>query len=70
LQTIGTRKKLTDWGVDAAHWGVEPEKEKKQREKRDCVYIELNGATHIIIGNKLYTAGDAIDATELTAYLQ
>lgn len=63
-------QKLTDWGVDAAHWGVEPEKEKKQREKRDCVYIELNGATHIIIGNKLYTAGDAIDATELTAYLQ
>lgn len=62
--------KLSDWGVDAANWGLEPQKaEKKPREKRNCVYIELNDASNIIIGNTMYCAGDAIDADTLKTYL-
>ena len=62
--------KLSDWGVDAANWGLEPQKaEKKPREKRNCVYIELNDASNIIIGNTMYCAGDSIDADTLKTYL-
>ena len=62
--------KLSDWGVDAANWGLEPKKaEKKQREKRNCVYIELNDASNIIIGNTMYCGGDSIDADTLKTYL-
>lgn len=62
--------KLKDWGVDAANWGLEPQKaEKKPREKRNCVFIELDDAGHIIIGNTLYCAGDSIDASLLKQYL-
>ena len=62
--------KLKDWGVDAANWGLQPEKaEKKPREKRNCVFIELDDAGHIIIGNTLYCAGDSIDASLLKQYL-
>ena len=62
--------KLSDWGVDAANWGIEQQKsEKKQREKRNCVYIELNDASNIIIGSTMYCAGDTIDADTLKSYL-
>ena len=62
--------RLSEWGVDAANWGIEQQKpEKKQREKRNCVYIELNDASNIIIGNTMYFAGDTIDADELKTYL-
>ena len=62
--------KLSDWGVDAANWGLEQQKaEKKQREKRNCVYIELNDASNIIIGSTMYCSGDTIDADTLKSYL-
>ena len=62
--------KLSDWGVDAANWGLEQQKdEKKQREKHNCVYIELNDASNIIIGSTMYCAGDTIDADTLKSYL-
>ena len=62
--------KLSDWGVDAANWGLEQQNaEKKQREKRNCVYIELNDASNIIIGSTMYCAGDTIDADTLKSYL-
>lgn len=62
--------KLSDWGVDAANWGIEQQKpEKKQREKRNCVYIELHDDAEIIICNRSYSAGDTIDADELKTYL-
>lgn len=62
--------KLADWGVDAANWGIEPQKaEKKPREKRNCVYIELNDDSHIIIANTMYCAGDSIDASLLKQLL-
>ena len=62
--------KLSDWGVDAANWGLEPKKaEKKQREKRNCVYIELNDDAGILIGNTMYCGGDSIDADTLKTYL-
>ena len=63
--------KLANWGVDAANWGIEPKKaEKKQREKRNCVYIELNDDAGILIGNTMYCGGDSIDADILRSHLK
>lgn len=62
---------LADWGVDAANWGIEPEKAKKKtKEKRRCVFIELEEDGCIVIGGTQYSAGDTIDAATLRSYLQ